>query len=147
MKCPNCKLENPDSEIRCDCGYDFQTGEIKKPYLHFNTPQQNTNDLEKKDKTDIINGLALTGAINNIIMIFIHYFGCKIAIYLCKEYYSVTFGFIQYVVFMGIFVILVLMTILRMFNLYDYKYDNKKLKLLAVYSITLVFLFLPIKDI
>ena len=23
MKCPNCNLINPDSAIRCDCGYDF----------------------------------------------------------------------------------------------------------------------------
>ena len=23
MKCPNCKLENPPTALRCDCGYDF----------------------------------------------------------------------------------------------------------------------------
>ena len=23
MKCPNCGLENPDSAIKCDCGYNF----------------------------------------------------------------------------------------------------------------------------
>jgi len=23
MVCPNCKLENPDGAVRCDCGYEF----------------------------------------------------------------------------------------------------------------------------
>ena len=27
MECPNCGLENPDTAILCDCGYDF----IEKP--------------------------------------------------------------------------------------------------------------------
>lgn len=26
MDCPRCKLVNPANAIRCDCGYDFQTG-------------------------------------------------------------------------------------------------------------------------
>ena len=25
MKCPNCGLINPDSALRCNCGYDFAT--------------------------------------------------------------------------------------------------------------------------
>ena len=33
MKCPNCKLENPPSGLRCDCGYDFPTGTLKESYL------------------------------------------------------------------------------------------------------------------
>ena len=31
--CPRCKLINPDSTVRCDCGYDFATGEIKASHL------------------------------------------------------------------------------------------------------------------
>ena len=33
MKCPNCGLINPDSALRCDCGYDFTAQEIKESYL------------------------------------------------------------------------------------------------------------------
>lgn len=33
MRCPNCKLINPESALRCDCGYDFPTGKIKESYL------------------------------------------------------------------------------------------------------------------
>lgn len=32
-KCPNCGLINPDIAQRCDCGYDFECGEIKSPYV------------------------------------------------------------------------------------------------------------------
>ena len=33
MKCPNCGLINPDSAQRCDCGYDFASGQVKQSYL------------------------------------------------------------------------------------------------------------------
>jgi hypothetical protein len=33
MKCPKCGLINPDTAQRCDCGYDFPSGEMKKSYL------------------------------------------------------------------------------------------------------------------
>jgi hypothetical protein len=33
MDCPRCKLTNPDSAQRCDCGYDFGTKTVEKPYF------------------------------------------------------------------------------------------------------------------
>mgnify|MGYP000904864518 CR=1 FL=1 len=33
MKCTHCGLINPESALRCDCGYDFATQTIKSSYL------------------------------------------------------------------------------------------------------------------
>jgi hypothetical protein len=33
MDCPNCKLVNPPTATRCDCGYDFQTNTMERSYL------------------------------------------------------------------------------------------------------------------
>ena len=33
MKCPKCGLTNPDIAQRCDCGYDFPSGQMKSSYL------------------------------------------------------------------------------------------------------------------
>ena len=33
MECKNCGLLNPDTAMRCDCGYDFPTHTVRAPYL------------------------------------------------------------------------------------------------------------------
>jgi hypothetical protein len=33
MDCPRCKLVNPATAVRCDCGYDLQTGTMQDSYL------------------------------------------------------------------------------------------------------------------
>lgn len=33
MDCPNCKLANPPTATRCDCGYDFQMRTMRESYL------------------------------------------------------------------------------------------------------------------
>jgi len=33
MQCKNCGLLNPDTAMRCDCGYDFTTHTMQAPYL------------------------------------------------------------------------------------------------------------------
>lgn len=41
MKCPNCGLISHHTALRCDCGYDFSTAQMKESYL---------SDLEQIDK-------------------------------------------------------------------------------------------------
>ena len=33
MVCPACNLRNPPRAMRCDCGYDFASGEVQRSYL------------------------------------------------------------------------------------------------------------------
>ena len=39
MKCPNCGLMNPDSAMRCDCGYDFVSQQIEESFLAPNSKE------------------------------------------------------------------------------------------------------------
>lgn len=32
-RCPKCNLHNPATAQRCDCGYDFEAGEVKSTYM------------------------------------------------------------------------------------------------------------------
>ena len=38
MDCPKCGLINPDTAMRCDCGYDFKTGAMKTSYSQQKLP-------------------------------------------------------------------------------------------------------------
>lgn len=33
MECPRCGLLNPETALRCDCGYDFATQTVKASYI------------------------------------------------------------------------------------------------------------------
>ena len=50
MECPNCGLINPDNAQRCDCGYDFEVGYIKKSYIY-----ETANEKKREVKTGILN--------------------------------------------------------------------------------------------
>lgn len=40
MQCPNCRLENPPIALRCDCGYDFESRQVKDSYLPGGPPKK-----------------------------------------------------------------------------------------------------------
>ena len=44
-KCPNCRLWNDEIAIRCDCGYDFKTGETETR----NLKSLGSKEAKKKD--------------------------------------------------------------------------------------------------
>ena len=44
MNCPNCRLINPETAQRCDCGYDFERKTILEPYIK--------SDLVRMTKSD-----------------------------------------------------------------------------------------------
>ena len=45
MECPHCKLLNPDTAQRCDCGYNFTTKTLEEPYDR-SVPRKTINVLK-----------------------------------------------------------------------------------------------------
>lgn len=47
-KCPNCDLYNIESALRCDCGFDFPSGQITDSYLTY-AEKMNTENKKAKE--------------------------------------------------------------------------------------------------
>ena len=46
---PRCGLLNPSTVARCDCGYDFASGDMKESYLHAGERRQTGEDPTSRD--------------------------------------------------------------------------------------------------
>jgi uncharacterized membrane protein YvbJ len=47
-KCPKCGLINAESALRCDCGYDFSSGQIKGSLLGLKEQKSRRNPKQKR---------------------------------------------------------------------------------------------------
>ena len=63
MKCPNCRLINPESAMRCDCGYDFVTGLPSDRALGLDYRRTKTSGLKPSHRMMIGVGILFGGAI------------------------------------------------------------------------------------
>src|SRR5258707_2834559 len=62
MLCPRCKLTNPDSALRCDCGYDFASGTVKQAHFKQELPRIIRNYLIVIVILAVVGALAALGA-------------------------------------------------------------------------------------
>ena len=92
MQCPVCHLRNPDSALRCDCGFDFVANTVKESYFEADRrrripdPVEFVRDLGRRDIR--IGTLCLVcGAVAT---------GGTYALALRFGYYSITIGALVY---------------------------------------------------
>jgi hypothetical protein len=59
MKCPRCNLFNPDSALRCDCGYDFKSKTVERAYFRQEIPKEIRTFLIYIVVANILGGVAV----------------------------------------------------------------------------------------
>lgn len=67
-KCPNCGLINAESALRCDCGHDFSSGQVKGSLLG---PKEQKSRRKPKQERDAIKYASLGVALGFIIPVVI----------------------------------------------------------------------------
>jgi hypothetical protein len=71
-KCPNCGLYNMESAIRCDCGYDFASGQIEDSYLRNAKSPTGIRSIRERRVTAILAALGIgfiTGITSGFILV------------------------------------------------------------------------------
>ena len=65
QRCPTCRLYNPDTALRCDCGYDFEAKEQRSSYVVAETARRHGGFqplLLAQARQNVRNGYGLLGA-------------------------------------------------------------------------------------
>ncbi len=65
QQCPRCRLFNPDTAMRCDCGYDFETRTMQASYVERSAEEKyggRANLLIARGRSNLRSGLAITAA-------------------------------------------------------------------------------------
>jgi hypothetical protein len=88
IKCPNCGLFSPEIALRCDCGYDFHSGERKKSYTKTEISRQSilakNSTEDSKSNIKVLSGELLI-SIGFICAIFTFIPFSKYSLYTNKE--------------------------------------------------------------
>ena len=61
QSCPICRLYNPDSAIRCDCGYDFASGTMKTSLVQASLERKHGRSklVQAAARQDLLSGISL----------------------------------------------------------------------------------------